>query len=127
MALPAPEGRLSVEEASVVLPDRQNPMLLGVSFDLQPGSSLGIIGPSGAGKTTLARALVGLQPLSRGHVRIDDAALTDQIRMICVSALERYADRAAGAAGVPHPDRRVDAGLALQMVRQSMVSGGVAS
>jgi len=77
MALPAPEGRLSVEEASVVLPDRQNPMLLGISFDLAPGASLGIIGPSGAGKTTLARALVGLQPLSRGHVRIDDAALTD--------------------------------------------------
>ncbi|XHE57088.1 ATP-binding cassette domain-containing protein (plasmid) [Phaeobacter sp. BS34] len=35
------------------------------------------MGPSGAGKTTLARALVGLQPLVRGHVRIDDAALTD--------------------------------------------------
>jgi len=42
-------------------------------------------------------------------------------------ALEREADRAAGDAGVLHPDRRVDEGLALQMVRQSMVSGGVAS
>jgi len=77
MELPTPEGHLSVEDATVVLPDRQDPVVFGVSFDLQPGSSLGIIGPSGAGKTTLARALVGLQPLARGYVRIDDAALTD--------------------------------------------------
>lgn len=77
MELPEPVGRLSVEEATVILPDRQQPLLFGVSLDLKPGSSLGLIGPSGAGKTTLARALVGLQPLSRGHIRIDDAALTD--------------------------------------------------
>ena len=50
---------------------------MGISFDLKPGDSLGLFGPSGAGKTTLARALVGLEPLTRGHVRIDDAALTD--------------------------------------------------
>ena len=50
---------------------------MDVSFKLKPGDSLGLIGPSGAGKTTLARALVGLQPLTRGYVRIDDAALTD--------------------------------------------------
>jgi hypothetical protein len=41
--------------------------------------------------------------------------------MICVPALEREADRAAGAAEVQHLDRRVDAGLTLQRVRQSMV------
>lgn len=77
MELPEPSGRLAVEEATVVVPERQAPLLLGVSFALPPGSSLGIVGPSGAGKTTLARALVGLQPLARGFVRIDDAALTD--------------------------------------------------
>ncbi len=77
MELPEPEGRLSVEDATVVLPGRQDPVLFGVSFDLRPGQSLGLIGPSGAGKTTLVRALAGLQPLNRGHVRLDDAALTD--------------------------------------------------
>ncbi len=77
LELPEPLGHLSVEEATVVLPDLQNPVVFGVSFELLPGRSLGIIGPSGAGKTTLARALVGLQPLSRGFVRLDDAALTD--------------------------------------------------
>ncbi len=77
LELPEPLGHLSVEEATVVLPDLQNPAVMNVTFDLQPGSSLGLIGPSGAGKTTLARALVGLQPLTRGFVRLDDSALTD--------------------------------------------------
>lgn len=77
MELPSPDGRLSVEDLTVILPDLQNPVLLNVNFSLPSGASLGVIGPSGAGKTTLARSLVGLQPLSRGYVRVDDAALTD--------------------------------------------------
>ncbi|WP_264214780.1 type I secretion system permease/ATPase [Leisingera thetidis] len=77
LALPEPEGRLSVENATVVLPGRADPLLLDITLALKPGQSLGLIGPSGAGKTTLAHALAGLQPLARGHIRIDDAALTD--------------------------------------------------
>ncbi|UWQ35167.1 type I secretion system permease/ATPase (plasmid) [Leisingera sp. M527] len=77
LTLPEPEGRLSVENATVVLPGRPDPLLLDISLELKPGQSLGLIGPSGAGKTTLAHALAGLQPLVRGHIRIDDAALTD--------------------------------------------------
>jgi PrtD family type I secretion system ABC transporter len=77
LELPAPEGRLSVENATVVLPGRPDPLLLDITLELKPGQSLGLIGPSGAGKTTLAHALAGLQPLVRGHIRIDDAALTD--------------------------------------------------
>jgi ABC-2 type transport system ATP-binding protein len=46
-----------------------------VSFDLRGGNLLGLIGPNGAGKTTLMRALVGLQPISRGTVRILDVPL----------------------------------------------------
>ncbi len=77
LPLPAPEGRLSVEGATVALPGRSDPVLLDITLALKPGQSLGLIGPSGAGKTTLAHALAGLQPLLRGHIRIDDAALTD--------------------------------------------------
>ncbi|MFW8595938.1 type I secretion system permease/ATPase [Cribrihabitans neustonicus] len=77
IALPAPEGRLSVEGASVLLPGRPEPLLLDITLQLKPGQSLGLIGPSGAGKTTFAHALAGLLPLARGHIRIDDAALTD--------------------------------------------------
>ncbi|MFD3188987.1 type I secretion system permease/ATPase [Sedimentitalea sp. HM32M-2] len=77
MELPEPEGHLSVENVTVVSPSRQDPLVLDVSFQLKPGDTLGLIGPSGAGKTTLVRALVGLQPLTRGYIRMDDAALTD--------------------------------------------------
>ena len=77
MNLPEPTGRLSVQDATVVSPGRQDPLVLGISLELRPGDSLGLFGPSGAGKTTFVRALVGLQPLTRGHVRIDDAALED--------------------------------------------------
>jgi ABC-type protease/lipase transport system fused ATPase/permease subunit len=49
--------------------------LQGISFTVQPGEGLGVIGPTGAGKSTLARALVGVMPLTRGHVRLDGASL----------------------------------------------------
>ncbi len=77
MPLPTPAARLSVENATVVVPEHQNPLIFDVSFELREGESLAIIGPSGSGKTTLARSLVGLQPLTRGFIRLDDTALTD--------------------------------------------------
>lgn len=77
MELPDPVGYLAVEDATLVSPARQDPLFFDINFRLSPGDSLGLFGPSGAGKTSLARALVGLQPLTRGYVRIDDAALTD--------------------------------------------------
>lgn len=77
LEMPAPEGLVSVEKASVVLRGQKEPTLLDVTMTLQPGQSLGLIGPSGSGKTTLLRCLVGLQPLARGHIRIDGASLSD--------------------------------------------------
>ncbi len=77
LELPEPEGRLAVQGATVVADGVQDPILFDVSFTLEPGQVLGLIGPSGAGKTTLARAIVGLQGLARGHIRIDDVAMTD--------------------------------------------------
>lgn len=77
LPLPEPEGRLSVEGATLVSAARQQPLIFDVSFELEPGQSLGVVGPSGAGKTTLARALVGIETLTRGCVRIDGAALPD--------------------------------------------------
>jgi PrtD family type I secretion system ABC transporter len=73
MTLPAPDGSLSVENLTYAHPGATEPVLRGLSFQIDPGESLGIIGPTASGKTTLARLLVGnLEPAS-GNVRLDNA------------------------------------------------------
>ncbi|HEY4747070.1 MAG TPA: ATP-binding cassette domain-containing protein, partial [Steroidobacteraceae bacterium] len=70
-----PSKRLSVEGVSIVPPGDQKVIVQDVTFALEAGSGLGVIGPSGSGKSSLVRALVGVwQPL-RGKVRLDGAAL----------------------------------------------------
>ncbi|KQV70345.1 type I secretion system permease/ATPase [Rhizobium sp. Root1220] len=76
MALPAPCGTLKVEKITVAAPGSGRVLLSEVSFEISAGQALGIIGPSGGGKTTLARALTGIWPTLRGSVRLDDAELT---------------------------------------------------
>ncbi|WP_374319615.1 type I secretion system permease/ATPase [Aquabacterium sp.] len=71
MPLPAPSGRLTVDQLSAVAPRSQHAILKGVSFALQPGEVLAVIGPSASGKTTLARQLVGVWPVATGKVRLD--------------------------------------------------------
>ena len=73
MALPHPVGLLEVENLAMVMPGNDKPILQGVSFVVKPGHGLGIIGPTGAGKSTLARAIVGLLSPARGSVRLDGA------------------------------------------------------
>jgi PrtD family type I secretion system ABC transporter len=86
LALPAPKGRLTLERIIAMAPASERVLLKGVAFDLQPGEFLGVIGPSGAGKTTLARSILGLMPLASGTVRIDGA----DIRQWEPDALGRY-------------------------------------
>jgi ATP-binding cassette subfamily C exporter for protease/lipase len=73
MALPPPLGHLSVEAASACPPNSQTPILKGISFKLSAGQSLGIIGPSASGKSTLARIITGIWPTVNGKVRLDGA------------------------------------------------------
>lgn len=75
MELPAPTGDLTVEGVSVVAPGDRRLLVQDIDFSLQAGSGMGVIGPSGSGKSSLARALVGVWPLMRGKVRLDGAAL----------------------------------------------------
>ncbi len=70
--LPEPTGLLQVENL-IFTPPNAKPIIKGISFTVQPGESLGIIGPSAAGKSTLSRLLVGLLPPSHGAVRLDGA------------------------------------------------------
>jgi ATP-binding cassette subfamily C protein EexD len=73
MSLPVPEGQLSVEQVVVYPPGAQVPSVRGVSLLLQAGETLGIVGPSASGKSSLARALLGIWPASSGKVRLDGA------------------------------------------------------
>ncbi|MGA7457720.1 MAG: type I secretion system permease/ATPase, partial [Methyloceanibacter sp.] len=75
MALPVPRSNLVVEDVSLVPRGAKGAVVHDISFALQSGSGLGIIGPSAAGKSCLARALVGVWPAARGTIRIDGAAL----------------------------------------------------
>lgn len=74
--LPAPERELSVEAVSVVPPGASRPSAFDVSFSLQAGDGLGIIGPSAAGKSSLVRTIVGAWAPARGNIRLDGAAIT---------------------------------------------------
>ena len=77
MALPAPMGAISVENATLVPPGASKPTLINISFRLAPGELLGVIGPSAAGKSCLARMLMGIWPPKMGHVRLDDADIAE--------------------------------------------------
>src|ERR1700742_4618547 len=70
-----PSSRLSVEGVAVLAPGDQRVIIADVTFALQAGNGLGVIGPSGSGKSPLIRALVGVWQPCRGKVRIDGAAL----------------------------------------------------
>ncbi|KUJ75891.1 peptidase [Thiomicrospira sp. XS5] len=73
MALPDPEGQLSCEAVMVVPPGAQTPSVKGVSFALNKGEVMAVVGPSAAGKSSLVRAMLGVWPLMAGKVRLDGA------------------------------------------------------
>ncbi|MDU8606273.1 MULTISPECIES: type I secretion system permease/ATPase [unclassified Pseudomonas syringae group] len=73
MALPTPRGQVSVEQVSAAPPGKTSPTVQHVSFQLQAGEVLGVLGASGSGKSTLARVLVGVWPVLGGAVRLDGA------------------------------------------------------
>jgi ABC-type protease/lipase transport system fused ATPase/permease subunit len=81
MPLPAPSGNISIEGLAYVHPGASDPVLRGITFELKTGESLGLIGPSASGKTTLARLLVGNLTPSAGHARLDglDVAEWDSV------------------------------------------------
>lgn len=73
--LPAPTRTLTVEALTVVPPGGRRLVVQEASFGLSAGQGLGVIGPSASGKSSLARALVGIWTPVRGQVRLDGAAL----------------------------------------------------
>ncbi|MFP4273366.1 MAG: type I secretion system permease/ATPase [Halothiobacillaceae bacterium] len=75
LSLPAPTGNLRVEQLFAGPPGAVKPVISGVEFDLVAGTTLGMVGPSASGKSTLARLMVGVWPPMSGKVRLDGADL----------------------------------------------------
>ncbi len=77
--LPALRGGVLFDNVRFRYPDARRDALDGVSFEIEPGETLGIVGPSGSGKSTVARLIQGLHLASEGRVLLDgaDAAVLD--------------------------------------------------
>jgi ATP-binding cassette subfamily C protein len=74
-ALPAPSKTLVADGLTVAAPGSSKSIVRRLSLRLEAGRALGIIGPSASGKSTLARALVGVWPPQVGKVMLDGAAI----------------------------------------------------
>ncbi len=76
MPLPAPKGILQAEQAVVAPPGSKTPVLKNINFSINPGTFVALIGASASGKSTLARALLGIWPVVNGAIRLDGADVT---------------------------------------------------
>jgi ATP-binding cassette subfamily C protein EexD len=76
MELPAPTGQITLEQVVVVPPNAKEPSIRGISMQIEKGDVVGIIGPSAAGKSSLARVILGLWPLQNGKARLDGADIS---------------------------------------------------
>lgn len=73
--LPAPKGFIDIEQIIVLPPDSKVPSIRGVSLSIKAGETVAVIGPSAAGKSSLARAMLGVWPCVNGKVRFDGAEI----------------------------------------------------
>lgn len=75
--LPPPAGAYKLEDVWMRFDGVKEPILRNVSFELSPGEALGIIGPTGTGKSTLARLMIGAWKPTAGSVRLDGVEVSD--------------------------------------------------
>ncbi|MBX9776824.1 MAG: type I secretion system permease/ATPase [Xanthobacteraceae bacterium] len=71
--LPPPRGHLLIQNVSFGTRDRV--IVRNVTFEVKPGESVAIIGPSAAGKSTLCRLMVGILAPSAGQIRLDGSEI----------------------------------------------------
>ncbi|MDK2768034.1 MAG: type I secretion system permease/ATPase [Sphingomonas sp.] len=74
-SLPPPSQTLSVEHLTLTPPAATRTTVSDASFRLQAGQAVGILGPSGSGKSSLVRGVIGAWKPARGHVRLDGATI----------------------------------------------------
>ena len=75
--LPPIKGSIAVENVSLIVPGREGPILNRVSLNVAPGEVVVVVGREGAGKSSLAKVLAGVQKPSSGVVRIDGSSVSD--------------------------------------------------
>lgn len=75
--LPAPTGRVRVEDIVVIPPGAKNAVLARINLSIEAGEAIAVTGPSGAGKSTLLKTMVGAWLPDRGKVRYDGFDITD--------------------------------------------------
>ena len=76
LSLPDPIGRVEVERVVFHMAPARPALIKGVAFALEPGESLGIVGASASGKTTLLRLLLGIWRAQSGVIRLDGADIS---------------------------------------------------
>lgn len=100
--LPPIGGALAFQNVSGGPPNGEKPVLKHVSFDLAAGDTLGVIGPSASGKTTLSKLMVGVWPARIGNVRLDGSDVADWPRKELgpqIGYLPQQVDLFAGTVG----------------------------
>ncbi|MCO5090685.1 type I secretion system permease/ATPase [Bosea sp. (in: a-proteobacteria)] len=98
-ALPKPEKSLAIDGISLAPPGSERLVLSDVGFSLSAGSGLAVIGPSGSGKSSLIRAIVGVWKPAKGRIKLDGAALdqwSDEARAEHLGYLPQNVDLFAG-------------------------------
>jgi ATP-binding cassette subfamily C exporter for protease/lipase len=80
MPLPPPTGALGIDRLVIIPPGMHKPAVNGVTISLAKGEVLAIIGPSASGKSSLARAMVGIWTAKQGSVRLDGAEVSQWSR-----------------------------------------------
>jgi len=71
--LPRPESNLRITGGIVAVPATQRVIVSNINFQLKSGEAMGVVGPSGSGKSSLARTLTGVWPLFGGRITLDGA------------------------------------------------------
>ncbi|MGF6201364.1 ATP-binding cassette subfamily C protein EexD [Pseudomonas laurylsulfatiphila] len=77
MQLPAPIGHVTVENLTLGAPGAKTAIIKGIGFNAPAGAMIGVVGPSASGKSTLAKALVGVWKPQHGVVRLDTADIAN--------------------------------------------------